>query len=189
MKHTHRTHLRVLAIAPSTRGFGFAVLEGQETLVDWGVKSVKKEKNTRCVAKVEELIAHYQPGLIVLEDSSVKDARRAIRMQALTQQIIAMASNRKLSVALISRQQVRRIFVSDGEGTKHAIAEILAARFPEELGFRLPPERRPWMSEDYRMNIFDAVALAIASRLLRTKKVVLNPLNNGENGSSMGGDE
>jgi len=53
------------------------------------------------------------------------------------------------------------VFFADGQGTKHALAEILAARFPEELGCRLPPKRRPWMSEDYRMDIFDAVALAL----------------------------
>jgi len=27
---------------------------------------------------------------------------------------------------------------------------------------RLPPKRRPWMSEDPRMDIFDAVSLAVA---------------------------
>jgi hypothetical protein len=42
-------------------------------------------------------------------------------------------------------------------------------RFPEELGHRLPPKRKPWMSEDYRMGIFDAVALAFATRV-REKK-------------------
>ena len=41
------------------------------------------------------------------------------------------------------------------------MAEILVKRFPEELGSRLPPKRRPWMSEDSRMDIFDAVALAL----------------------------
>jgi hypothetical protein len=65
---------------------------------------------------------------------------------------------------LFSRQQVRRVFFADGQGTKHALAEILAKRFPEELGFRLPPKRRPWMSEDYRMDLFDAVALALMLR-------------------------
>ena len=33
---------RVLAIDPSTRGFGFAVLEGLEKLVDWGVTRMIK---------------------------------------------------------------------------------------------------------------------------------------------------
>jgi hypothetical protein len=55
----------------------------------------------------------------------------------------------------------------DGRGTKHALAEIIAKRFPEELGSRLPPKRKPWMSEDSRMNIFDAVALALLPHLCR----------------------
>ena len=42
-------------------------------------------------------------------------------------------------------------------GNKHTLAEIVAARFPQELGGRLPPKRRPWKSEDYRMSIFDGL--------------------------------
>src|SRR2546422_6406966 len=76
----------------------------------------------------------------------------------------AMARSRKLRVTLFSRERVRQVFFADGKGTKDALAEILAKRFPEELGFRLPPKRRPWMSEDYRMGIFDAVALALTLR-------------------------
>lgn len=161
MNRINSKHIRILAIAPSTRGFGFAVLEGQETLVDWGVKSVNGDKNTRCLAKVEELIAHYQPGVIVLQDNSAKHSRRSARVRELSQRIIDMASSRNVRVALFSREQVRRVFFAKGQGTKHALAEILAKRFPEELGFRLPPKRRPWMSEDYRMDIFGAVSLAL----------------------------
>jgi hypothetical protein len=36
----------------------------------------------------------------------------------------------------------------------------IAKRFPE-LAPRLPRFRKPWMSEDYRMSIFDAVAMAL----------------------------
>ena len=32
---------RVLAIDPTTKGFGFAIMEGPERLIDWGVKGVK----------------------------------------------------------------------------------------------------------------------------------------------------
>jgi len=35
-------------------------------------------------------------------------------------------------------------------------------RFPE-LAPRLPRFRKPWMSEDYRMSIFDAVAFGLTS--------------------------
>jgi Holliday junction resolvasome RuvABC endonuclease subunit len=165
MKNINPKQFRILAIAPSSRGFGFAVLEGQEKLVDWGVKSIKGDKNTGSIARVEELIAHYQPGVIVFEDHLAKQSRRSARIRALSKRIIALAKSRNVTVALLSREQVRRVFFADGQGTKYALAEILAARFPDELGRRLPPKRRPWMSEDYRMNIFDAVALALALRL------------------------
>jgi hypothetical protein len=49
-------HPRILAVAPSTRGFGFAVLEGQGTLVDWGVKLVTGDKNDGAIRKVKEMI-------------------------------------------------------------------------------------------------------------------------------------
>jgi Holliday junction resolvasome RuvABC endonuclease subunit len=164
MNKINPKHYRILAIAPSTRGFGFAVLEGQDVLVDWGVKTMQGNKNIQSLKKVEDLIVHYQPGVLVLEDASTKGSRRSSRIRKLGQQIIKLVAGRKLSVKLFSREQVRRVFFADGQGTKHAVAEILAKRFPEELGTRLPPKRRPWMSEDYRMDIFDAVALALMIR-------------------------
>jgi Holliday junction resolvasome RuvABC endonuclease subunit len=165
MDQINPKHFRILAIAPSTRGFGFAVLEGEVSLVDWGVKTVNSDKNKQSVAKVKELIAHYQPEVLVLEDASAKNSRRSPRIRKLSQQIIKMAEARKVSVALFSRDQVMKTFITDGQGTKHAVAEIIAKRFPEELGSRLPPKRKPWMSEDSRMNIFDAVALVLILRL------------------------
>jgi hypothetical protein len=41
------------------------------------------------------------------------------------------------------------------------MAQAVAARFPE-LAPRLPPQRKPWMSEDCRMAIFDAAAFVLA---------------------------
>lgn len=160
-------YFRILAIAPSTRGFGFAVMEGQDTLVDWGVKTVDGDKNVQSLAKVEKLIAHYQPGVLVLEDASAKGSRRSQRIRKLCQQIIKLAATRKVSVKVFSRDQVMSAFIADGQGTQHVLAEIIAKRFPEELESRLPPKRKPWMSEDSRMNIFDAVALALLPHLCR----------------------
>jgi hypothetical protein len=77
-------------------------------------------------------------------------------------------SSRNLGVTLFSCEQVGRMFLGQVECTKHAIAQILAKRFPEELGFLLPPKRRPWMSEDYRMDIFEAISLALAAYGKRT---------------------
>ena len=164
MKNIHPTYPRILGLAPSTRGFGFALIEGLDTLVDWGVKSILGDKNNGSIAKIRELIAHYAPDVIILEDASIKPFRRSPRIRALAKRIVALAENRGVTVLLFSREQIRQVFFADGQGTKHALAEILASKFPEELGRRLPPKRRPWMSEDYRMDIFDAVALALVTR-------------------------
>jgi hypothetical protein len=46
---------------------------------------------------------------------------------------------------------------------------IIAKKFPDELGTRLPLKRLSWMSEPYHMGIFDAVALAVMIPLNKTK--------------------
>jgi Holliday junction resolvasome RuvABC endonuclease subunit len=152
---------RILAIAPSSGGFGYAVLEGHKLLVDWGMKRVEDHKNAGCVKKVEAMIAHYNPEVLVLEDTATKGSLRSPRIRTLTKRLVAVAERRALKVVLVSQKQIRRIFLGDNAGSKHAVAEIIAERFPEELGFRLPPKRRTWMSEDSRMAIFDAAALAL----------------------------
>jgi hypothetical protein len=105
---------------------------------------------------------HYNPQVMVFEDTATKGSRRCPRIQVLTKRLVAVAESRTIKVKLFSQTQVRRVFLGDDRGTKHALAKIIVQRFPEELGFRLPPKRRAWMSEDSRMDIFDAVALALA---------------------------
>lgn len=161
MNETHANEMRTFAVVPSTRGFGFAVLEGSGMLVHWGVKSVKRDKNTQSISKVEDLISQFRPQRIVLEDAT-KYPMRSDRIQALIAQIVVLARQIGIEVTLLPREKIRRVFFGDGKGTKHALAQILAERFPEELASRLPPKRRPWMSEDCRMDIFDAVALCLA---------------------------
>ena len=58
-----------------------------------------------------------------------------------------------------------KTFFVDGQGTKYALAEIVAKRFSDELSQTLPPKRKLGNSEDSRMSIFDATALILALRL------------------------
>jgi len=164
MNTIHPKQFRILAIAPVTRGFGFAVLEGRDTLINWGVKTVTGNKNAKSLEKVEELIAHYQPGVLVLEDASAKGSLRHPRIRRLVPQIIKLAKAGKVNVSLFSREQVMKVLIPDGQGTKHDLAGIVAGQFPEQLGSKLPPKRKAWMRERYQMNIFDAVGLALAFR-------------------------
>jgi RNase H-fold protein (predicted Holliday junction resolvase) len=66
MSRAYTKETRVLAIDPSTRGFGFAVLEGPNRLIDWGVKETKKNKNARTLKLIDELIDRYLPSVMSL---------------------------------------------------------------------------------------------------------------------------
>jgi len=75
-------------------------------------------------------------------------------------------------VKLISGNQLRSVLLGNPQGTKQEMAEMLAIQFPDELASRLPKKRKPWESEDGRMDIFDAVALALVLRLKAVKRTV-----------------
>lgn len=151
---------RILAIVPSASGFGLAVVEGVNSLVDWDVKRVRQDLNNGSMERIEKAVAFFQPDVIVMEEGT----DRSSRVRALMKRIVTFAGKRDIQVVVLSRVQVRRVFFSDGLGTKDALAELLAQRFPDELAMHLPPKRRAWMSEDHRMAMFSALAVALAFR-------------------------
>ena len=154
--------VRILAVAPLSRGLGYVVMEGPTRLVACGNKAILRNKNAGSLAWVEKFIKFYQPDVLVLSDVTAADTRRAARIKTLHRKIVAWAGKQQLKVRLISVTQVRGKLLGDAKGTKFAVAQTLAEKFPVELASRLPPKRRPWMSEDPRMDIFDAVGLAVA---------------------------
>jgi Holliday junction resolvasome RuvABC endonuclease subunit len=165
------SHFRILALCPSPRGLGFAVLETGEKLVDWGVRSGKRDKRERTVAHFQELVSVYRPGIIVGESFSER-SRRSPRSLELSQEIKLLAERAGIKVASFSRARVKKALSIDTEATKHEVAVMLAKRFPQELGSRLPPKRKPWTSEDARMDIFESVGLALAYLTKASRKAI-----------------
>jgi Holliday junction resolvasome RuvABC endonuclease subunit len=161
MSRAYTKGICVLAIDPFTRGFGFAVLEGPNRLIDWGVKETKKDKSARTLKLIDDLIDVYLPSVIVVEDYAGKGSRRCQRIESLINDISKLASKRQIKVRSFFRARVKQTFSECGASNKQEIAIAIANRFPE-LAPRLPRFRKPWMSEDYRMSIFDSVAFAIA---------------------------
>jgi hypothetical protein len=168
MNHTKLRTLRVLAIAPSARGFGYAVMDGGKKFVDWGLRTVKGEsKNGQALAKAQWLMARYLPDAVVVPNHT--GARRAARIIQLTHEIVAIASTRKIRIRRFTRGEIDRLLFPETEPTKLARAEALARMFPEELAESVPQERKPWMNEAPRLYTFDAIALAVAASLKRRK--------------------
>lgn len=151
---------RVLALDPTSRGFGFAVFEGPERLIDWAVVEIRTSREDKCLQRMVDLIARYQPDVLVLEDPNGRGSRRCSRVQKLLGRVERLADEGAILTRHFSRSKVRRAFSDSGAKTKYEIAVAIAKRFPE-LVPRLPRFRKPWMTEDDRMSIFDAASFAL----------------------------
>jgi hypothetical protein len=147
---------RTLALDPTSDGFCFAVLEGSETLLDWGCCEIKDRQDKVWHRKVIHLLKRYQPRLVVLEDP--QESRRGPWASAFLNEI-SMLLQEYTNLRVVSRHSVKDSFKASGT-TKYEIAVAIARLFPE-LEARLPRKRKPWMSEDERMNIFDALSFAL----------------------------
>jgi Holliday junction resolvasome RuvABC endonuclease subunit len=155
-------HLRVLAIDPTSRGFTWAVLESTD-LIDWRLTHVPEPRHSHSLMRIEKLISTFRPQVVAVEDFSRDDSRRCERVRNLIRAIEFLASVRHIKSVRISPKQVHEALGLE-EATKYEVAQAIAARYPKELGGRMPRIRKPWMSEDERMSIFDAVGLALASQ-------------------------
>ncbi len=148
---------RSVAVIPTNGGLGFAVLEGHD-LLDWGVKHARNAWLADSLTQVHRLIAQYQPSSVVLERQS--GSLRRARVRDLITRIATIARGSKVGVRELGWPTVRERLCGTTAATKEVVARAVVERFPE-LRPRLPQPRKPWMSEDVRMAIFDAVAFGV----------------------------
>jgi Holliday junction resolvasome RuvABC endonuclease subunit len=163
---------RVLAIDPTSQGFGFVVLESPTMVVDWGMPVIRLGHQEKTLARIMALIKQYGPNILAIEEP--KDSRRCARIQTLLE-ATSEIKVRGLKIRRFPAKRVKKIFRAFGAQTKYEIAHTIALQLPE-LTSRLPRFRKPWMSEDRRTSIFDAAALALTyfhSRSIRTKTEAL----------------
>src|SRR5438445_728739 len=108
----------VLAFCPQSRGFAFVVLEGVSMPVDWGVHEVRgAAKNSRCLKRIDSLLALHTPNVLVLQDMSEHGTPRARRIQKLNSLIAKLADHLGIFVRTYSRAQVLEYFVELGTVT------------------------------------------------------------------------
>lgn len=151
----------VLSIYVTSRGFAFVLFEGPQSPFDWGVREfVTPYRNEKSVDAVSKLMEQYQPSVLVIEDFSDDPCRRTMRVRRLYQSLSRLAEKHVIDVHRISRAAVRESFYTVDARTKHEIALIIAKRIPA-FAIRIPPVRKPWMSQDSRQSLFDAAALGL----------------------------
>jgi hypothetical protein len=149
----------VLSIYPRRRGFAFVLFEGAFSPVDWRIADIRKlDWHNHCLRRIDALCARYEPDALVLQDTSHAGTRRLQRIVELNAGIAELGERCGIPVFGYSRQHVREAFAHLGTTNKYAIAEAIAKHIPAFERY-LPRARKPWMSEDERMDLFDAAAL------------------------------
>lgn len=159
-----RNPTRLLAIDPTPRGFGFIVIEGTRTVVDWGVRSGRATSIAReqqLLERVSDLLRQYRPDVVVLEKTAAPDSKRRGRVRLLIEATANLTMWEGIPVRRVAISTVRKLFMHFGARTKHEIACVIAMQLPETAAW-LPKPRSLWTGEDYRMAVFDAAALALA---------------------------
>jgi hypothetical protein len=149
-----------MAIHLNSRGFSFVIFEGELAPLDWSTVELRgNEKRERALVRINALLARFKPNVVVLQDMSESNTR-PLRIRSLNEAIAGLAKRYTLPTFYLSRAAVRQQFAYLGTATKDAIAMASAKHIPAFERF-LPRPRKPWESEDARMGIFDAAALAL----------------------------
>src|SRR5438477_3179535 len=152
--------IRILALDLHPRSFGYVVIESPTKLLDWGVCSDRRKHGANVLVRkrLMQLLDLWRPAALVLHNPVKKSRRPNQKKDGLTEWIVAEAKSRRIMVHAPVKSS------ADYQGknlTKYENARRVAERFPV-LTRALPPKRKAWESEHYRMSIFTAAALAMA---------------------------
>lgn len=149
----------ILAVYPNVNGLGYAVFEKPLGPVDWGMKTARKRKNVTMLRHAAWLMRLFSPAAMILPvRTNVMAGSR--RLQKIAAEIEKLSTSCGTTVHWYSRSDIKAAFAQYGAELKDAIARAIAGLLPE-FEQHVPPVRKIWMSEDYRMGLFDAVALAM----------------------------
>lgn len=151
---------RVLSVYPTYRGFGYVVFEGATNPIDWSTVTISERNNYLSIKKIKSLIKYYQPDVLVTGDYTEHKSRRSSHILSLTESIRKFEKEESLRVKTFTSSDISNVFEPFGAFTKYDRTQVIA-KFLPMFEFYKPPKRKPWMSEDSRMAIFDAIALVI----------------------------
>lgn len=163
---TNEKYRAVLGLHPTVAGMGWVLAAEPLSLVDWGVVYPGTDKNAAALKRAQKLIETFSPATIVMRSPAAASRMRVKRIRSLIASIKQIARRQNIEFKIYPGAEVKTHFSRFGVTTRHEIASLLVANFPE-LASRLPPKRRPWLPEDSRLGLFDAVALVVAFAIER----------------------
>jgi Holliday junction resolvasome RuvABC endonuclease subunit len=156
-----RRYALTMSLYVNSRGFAFVLFEGTLSPYDWGVFEIRgASKHLRVVEKVTSLLRRYVPDVLIMQDMGPEGTRRANRVAVLNGALGSVAQELGIPIFSYSRADVYDAFRSMGFANKQMLAALIAKHIPA-FERHVPPPRKPWMSEDAKMGLFDAAALAL----------------------------
>jgi hypothetical protein len=151
----------VMSVFPFARGIAYVVFEGPNSPVDWGICDPHGDrKKHHAIRIIAALVDRYSPGALILRDRVGIRRGRNWRHAALVEALETLAHQKGISIARLSRDQVRQSFSSLKSPTRYEIVQTIAKQVPIFETY-VPPIRKIWKAEDRRMGMFDAAALAL----------------------------
>jgi hypothetical protein len=157
-----RKYALTMSLYLNSRKFAFVLFEGTLSPYDWGVFDVRgAQKDRQVVDKAGRLLRQYTPDVLVMQDTSPEGTPRADRLALLNTELASLARELGIPAFTYSRAEVYGTFQSMGFTNKQTLAGLIAKHIPAFEQY-VPPPRKPWMSEDSRMGLFDAAALIMA---------------------------
>lgn len=169
LEMTHHSCTRILALEVRYRRFGFAVLEEKPMrLLDSGTRTFYSAG--RISQRLAPIISIFDPCAIVVKLPTHKQSSHLSGVTANLRAIGAEAKRLSIRMESVTVQEVRCAF-QEIDATKDTIAAKITQIFPE-LHWKLPPRRKPWMSEGHNMVIFDAAATGVTYLARHDKKEI-----------------
>jgi D-alanyl-D-alanine carboxypeptidase len=162
--HQKSHNRRILAIALRSGRFGYAVFEESDSLLDWGMVFYPLKNSAQRAAaskRVASLLSQFAPSMVIVQYARSQNVRDGSGVRPSLRSIRRETSARLIPVRVMKSAEVKEAFRPLRATSKHEIASGLTEVFPELL-WKLPPKRKIWETEHFRMILFDAVALGFA---------------------------
>jgi hypothetical protein len=151
-------HPRILSLDIRLERFGYAVFEGPKRLLDWGVCLYGLSSTPDAARKkIVSLLKMFIPSIVVVTMVPIENTLEEYGVHRIFTSLKAEMDVHSIPIEILRRPKVRQMFRSLHATTKYEVASLIAKLYPE-LTWKLPPKRKVWQKEHYRMAMFEAVA-------------------------------
>src|SRR5437868_1445059 len=133
----HKCLTRVLALDLHPRSFGYAVIEGSDRLLDWGVRGHRHDDDSTgvLIRRLRPLLELWRPSVLVLHNAA-SVARPNPKRDRLLKRIAAEARSHRVHLRMLKNTPAEN---RSKRVTKYESARLVAERFPTLVQY-LPPK-------------------------------------------------